>query len=787
MKSIFPLLIANLKKRKAQSLITVIIIAVAAIMFTTAATVATSLKKPFEEMYQKLNASQLLILNQGGIYDTQSVAAWWEKQDGVTVQTFKYHITNDRLVYKGQVLNEGMVFFAEKPDQELKQDKLAILEGEQKSFPGNGEVWVCRSFADKRHIAINDTLDVSAKGGIQSMKITAIVADAQFGSPSMGVLRMWVAPGALDSLFNSGNQSGDFIGLRFDDYSKRTALWTAFEKDLGKAFTADMFDYDLIASAYLTQYQIMGAILSAFAIILLIIAICIIAFTISAAVTADVKTIGILKSQGYTPQAMTWLYALQYMLLAVIAVPIGIFLSSFVVKATTDMQTSSMGVTAVQLSLLIPGLISFAIIVVFVGLVSFMTARKAGRLKPVAAIREELSEAKQIKTISFQKTSFIPVPLLVAFRHIFTQKWQSLLLLMGSIALSGVFTFSVNLYHTFDRMYDVANEWGFDSRDDTIAFKEGADRYFQQGFANMLEKDGRIRNYIAVANRDLTARIEGKDENTYKDVTMALFDGDIASIGALTLEGKNPLKDNEIAISVNISKQFGIVTGDYVTVNIAGKKLDLLVTGVYQTTNRMGWGVKAQGSVMEMVIPGFKLQNYAIVFNNQTDRESFVKEYREKYSDQLDIQPYEETLGGFLYGTKVGINSFVIMLGTIFTLIMLIVIFNSTLIGIYREKRVYGILKSMGLTPVQVRMTIVWRTLILTVVGVMIGIPMTCWGEIPLMNGMLAQMGMVRFPMMTTISGMLAVIPACLLVGFASSWIPSKKIHHISPRNLIIE
>lgn len=787
MKGIFTLLAANLKKRLAQSILTLIIIAVAAVMFTTATAVATSLRQPFEAMYEKLNASQLLLLSRSGIYDNQAVADWWEKQEGISVQMFKYHHTSDRLVLKGETLNEGIIFFTEKSDSVLTQDKLEIMAGENKNCPAPDEIWICRSFADKRKLSVGDSIDVSTKLGLKSMKISAIVADAQFGSPSMGVLRIWIAPGELDRLFDANEGSGDFIGLRFDDYSKKDVLWEKFEKEMNLLFTVDIFDYELISSAYLTQFQIMGAILNVFAFILLIIAVCIIAFTISAAVAADVKTIGILKAQGYTPKAMTWLYAIQYIILSVIAVPIGIFASGFLAGVITEMQTSSMGVTSVELSMLIPGLFAFVIIVSFVGLFSLLSARKAGNLKPVSAMREELAEVKQVQTLSFNKIRFLPVPVLVAIRQIFTQKWQSMLLALGSLALAGAITYSVNIYHTFDRMYDNANDWGFDKRNDTITFKEGAGADFQAAFDESIKADKRIKQYVRIPTRDIPVRIEGKGNAQYKDVMLFVYDGDIGSIGCLTMDGNHPVKDNEIGISVNVQKTFHVNIGDYLTVDIAGKKMDLLISSIFQTTNRMGWAIRAQASLAGKILPDFQLNSYAVIFNSAADRTSFVDEYTRKFAQQLEIQPYEETLEGFIYSTRMGINSFVVMLGTIFILVMLIVIFNSTLVGIYREKRVYGILKSMGLTPVQVRMSIVWRTVILTGVGAAVGIPLSLWGSQPLMNMMLSQMGIVKFPMLFSLPGMLLIVPVCLLIGFISSWIPSKRIHHITPRNLIIE
>ncbi len=789
MKGIIILLLANFKKRKVQSILIGIIVALVAIMFSTAVCITTSVSKPFEKMYETLNASQIQIANMYGIFDNDKITRWWKNTEGVTVQSFKYHYSTDRIIFKGKELSDSEIFFTEKPDKLLVQDKLAIMEGEGTRCPKKGEIWVCISYADKHKIKVGDFLEVSTKHDRQKMKISAIVADPQFGSPSMGPVRVWIAPNQLKKMFDTKTHNGSFIGLRFDDYSKKDELWKNFEHFLRKSFTGSIFDYELISTTYLMQYQILGAILIIFSFVLMIIAVFIIAFTISSAIISDLKTIGILKAQGYTPFSITALYALQYVFLSILSVSAGIFVSTFVINTLTEILTRSMGVTSMQLSLLIPSITTFFIIVFIVGFVSFFTARRAGGLKPINAIKEELIEIKNIKIVRMNRLSKIPVSVYIAIKQIFTQRGQSLLMVFGFVALSAVLTFSIYLINTFNgsNVFKKASEWGFDKRYDTLVLKENASSNLKKHLFDIVKADKRVKYVIPVQDVGIPTRIEAQNGKPSRNVTLSAYDGEMSQIGEVNLEGRNPSSDNEVSININVSKEYNKGIGDYITVSIFGEKMDLKITGIYQGIFRMGWNLRVQASTVRLSMPDYRIYRYALLYNNIRESNSFKVEYLKKYDNKVDLQPFDETINGYMYGIEAGINSFVIVLSSIFSIVMLIVIFNSTMVSIYREKKIFGMYKSIGMVPSQIRMTIVWRVLLLTAIGSIIGISLSYLSADKMMELLISGVGIEKFPGVQTLYGVLIVIPICHLIGLISSWIPSRKIQNISPRALIMD
>lgn len=787
MYSFITILLANFKKRKAQSFLAAIIIIAAAILFTTAIGTITSINEPFEDMYREANASQIQAVNFNEIYNTNDIIKWWSEQEGITVQTFKCYSSSDNLEYKGQKISGGSVIYTEKPNSKLTQDKLTIVKGEQRDCPAEDEVWICISFADRFKMQVGDMLGISTKNGMQQKRISAIITDPQFGSPSMGSTRLWIAPGQIDKLFSDKTLKGFFIGLHFNDYSKRAELWNSFEKAIGGPYTSNIFDYELVSMAYIAQYQYMGIILMLFSVVLVVIAVIIVCFTISTSVASDIKIIGVLKSQGFTPMAITMLYTVQYTVLSLVSIVIGILLSNFTVKAITNMITRAMGISSIDISLVLAALITLITLMSIVSLASYLTARKAGKLKPVKAIRQELISAKKSIGIGIGKMRFASVSVLVAIRQCFTQKAQSLILLLITFAMAAVFTYSINLVNTFNHIYENAPDWGHDKRSDTVVLKESASPSLRKNILDNMKNDKRIKFVIPAAYGGSECRVESDDSSKYKNVFISIYDGDIDKIGAQVVKGRNALKDNEVAISPNVERVYNKTVGDYINVCIGGKRQNLLITGVYQTTNYMGWGIRCQKSVVQNVIPNYYINNYALIFMDEAARESFISEYMKQYDGQLEIQPFEELIDTWMYGIKSGVNAFVVFLTIVFIAVMVIIIFNSTLINIYKDKKSYGVYKSIGLTPVQIRKTILFRIAIIAALGSLIAIPIVYFSTDNLMTMMLSGMGISSFRMRNNIPGTMMVLPICVAIAVLGCWVPSGRVRNISARELIME
>ncbi|MCZ4149966.1 hypothetical protein BZG21_36830, partial [Escherichia coli] len=102
------------------------------------------------------------------------------------------------------------------------------------------------------------------------------------------------------------------IGLHFDDYETSPRYWDRYADENGIPFLETKMEFESIASFYLIIHQIVGFIMIFLGIVMLIIALMTIGFTISDSILANYRTIGILKSLGFTSRATIGTYAIQY-------------------------------------------------------------------------------------------------------------------------------------------------------------------------------------------------------------------------------------------------------------------------------------------------------------------------------------------------------------------------------------------------------------------------------------------------------------------------------------------
>jgi ABC-type antimicrobial peptide transport system permease subunit len=221
MRSIYIITLNNIKKRKLQSFLISLIIMVSCVMFFISLGILTKAKEPFLKMQQKLNASQDIIGYKESFYDINKIKTWWENNEGVkSIQTYKGYSYIGKASYNKSPFRYA-VNFTER-EEGLVQDKLLIVEGDQKETPGFGEVWVATGIAYQENIKVGGILKVNVNKKDINFKVSAIVVDPQFSTTMVNPTRMWIKGGEVDKIFNDVDNNIISIGVIYKDYSKVT-------------------------------------------------------------------------------------------------------------------------------------------------------------------------------------------------------------------------------------------------------------------------------------------------------------------------------------------------------------------------------------------------------------------------------------------------------------------------------------------------------------------------------------------------------------------------------------
>ncbi|MEM7206104.1 MAG: FtsX-like permease family protein, partial [Planctomycetota bacterium] len=96
-------------------------------------------------------------------------------------------------------------------------------------------------------------------------------------------------------------------------------------------------------------------------------------------------------------------------------------------------------------------------------------------------------------------------------------------------------------------------------------------------------------------------------------------------------------------------------------------------------------------------------------------------------------------------------------------------------------------LKAVGMTPGQLRATVLCAVGLQATLGIAVGTLAWPWLGGPLMSGLFSGLGLVDFPLRFSLVGALALAPAILAFCLLAGWLPSAKLARIRARGLVIE
>lgn len=788
MKGVILMAAANLKKRLSQSILISITILMAALLLSASLGMLEGIRDPFRQMFDRQRGSHITMLLEGQIHDADSIVRWWEdKKEIEGVNRVTYYKAEEKLIHNGVSKAMGGMLVSEYPSMKLSQDQLHRVEGETKDFPEEGEIWIPTGYAYTWGIEVDDIIEISIEGSRRVFRVGAIVVDPQFSASLMNPVRVWVSNGFLEECIQESENLSTMIGIRFSDYSEYDGLWQDFEDYLQSPYFGYVFDYEFTEGIYSMIQTIISMVILSFSIIIIIVSLFVIGFTVTNGIMTDYRIIGILKAQGFSNGNVRMVYTLQYLLMTALALPLGIVISGPVVRIIMSQMTKSLGLGQFSYSMLLPSIITCTVIIGAVFLASWVTAAKIGNIKPAESIRNTpdigYTHGKHISATSMGR---LPVSMMIAINAAFTGKRKSLFTLASSMILAFVLTFSVNTANSIKNMDKNYAYWGFDNGDVYISINQGNGANTNQDVLDLLQGDDRLEAVLP-KSVIVNAAIPAQNRQTSKNVIGYIYDGDMDGVEIMNLEGRNPERDDEVSISYIAANKYEKSIGDRIDLYVEGKKDSYLITGIYQSMSAMGWGIRLQGSAIRNIEGEFHPDTYSVKLKDESETISFIDDMKILLGKGYDIKPAWES--GDVNISEITGNIALVMgfLGIVFIVISFIIILNTTLMGIYNDKRNLGVYKSLGMSSGQIRASILYKVLIFSCMGILLGTLLSIMVSPHILSILIKYMGMAKFPFVTTLKGTLTVMPVCILAAIISAWIPSKKVLSIHVKDLVSE
>ncbi len=787
--SILLLAIANIRRNRVRSSLLVTTIALATLLFLTALGSLSGLQKPIENMMLEQNASHAILDFDARIYSADELLTWWQNQDEVVSVTsmLPFMITSSRPLHKGKEMGSYLMM-TERPSSNLGQDQLVFIEGKETNAPLPGELWLPSATAFSARIGIEDRLEIPTEQGIRSFKVSAIVVDPQYSSGFIGPARAWVAPGELVATFPFGQLTSYMFGVRLSDPALLPLVWSRFNESLGGGFTGGYLSFDKITNSYTQTTQLMAVLVMIFAFMALIVSIFIISTTISAEILSSYRTFGILKSLGFTSRNVVFVFQIQFLILSLLALPIGILCAYFSTDVMISLMLKSIGASSEHIGFLWPSIVTcITVITTILGVVA-LSGSKAGKIKPASAIRYGAPEKQLVRRVSFhlRLATKLPIEIVIALKNLSSGNKREFFDLIAISITAFVLFFSVNIYNSMSVMDENLPFWGLDNSD--IRIGRDTSGLFGMSYDSLkreLTAHSDVQTVVGHINQ--SAVVPKSEHGGLLDVDGYVVDGSLDAIGYQNVKGRNPQTSTEISLGIPLAKQYDVRLGDNFSLNVNGQTLELTVVGIFQGTNNGGFFYRLPFSALQKVDPNLEPRTLLVKLYQREKRVEFMEQLEKKLGQAVSTELSEKLVESQLEQIVAGLAVVLSFVSGVLVLVAGVSIYNSTAMGIYESKRHLGVFRAVGFTVAQIRHTILAKSAILGCVALIIGMVIFTLSASKIMDAMMANFGMTDFPMQISFVGSILVVPGIVLICLISALIPSHQVGKIAPRTLIVE
>jgi putative ABC transport system permease protein len=783
MKSIFLVVKANFKKRKIQQVLIGISIALSALLFASGIGILGSIGQPFDKVFDKLKGSHIFLYFDNRTEDHKKISAWFRQQPEVkrVSEPSAYVMINGPLIFKEQKI-DVMVQLTEYAADHQLQDQVFVLNGIKKQYPGQGEIWLPNSLASNYNIHPGDTIGIPVGAGLYRMIVGATIVDPHYSSGVINPTRAWISEGSLPLFEPVLELNNVMLGIRIKDPALISTVWQRFNDQYH--YTGSSLQYDLFRSSFLSTYLIIGSVLLIFSIVGILIAVFLISTTISSNIFSDYKLIGVLKAQGLTPKNVIFIFILQYLILSVVFIPLGLLGSFFIIKALLASLVKSIGITDLDFNLLLP-FISASIIVLSVTLlVSWYCGRKAGKIKPAKAIRDGGPEKKEAN----KKPPYFPaklswsLPALLGLHFLLVNRRRTWISFAGLLFAVFILVFSMNISNSFTALKYNKAAWGFDNGNIQLTIRKNI--LMHEQFMESILQEKEIQSVMPYSYHSMS--ILSDQGKAIQEIYGRSFDGNIQTAGLINLIGRHPNAIHEISICIGTSEKYHKKPGDSIRVFIEGQQETFIVTGIYQDVSNLGQGFRLHASAIKNINPLYKPTNYSLRVQPGMNVDDCKKQLYYQFGGAINIESgIEDTIA--VVSAVSSMRSSLLLLAVFFMIVMIINIWNDMAMNIREYRKSFGIFKTLGFTSNQLRAILVWKTSWLLVAALLVGLPLGIWLSPALMSSVTKNIGLVKFPYLTDFAGTASIIPLVLFLGMMSAWFATRRTMLVNPRILIVE
>lgn len=534
--------------------------------------------------------------------------------------------------------------------------------------------------------------------------------------------------------------------------------------------------------------NILSAVLIAFALIAIVVALIIVRFAIVSNIEDDIKNYGVLKGTGYTTADLRRGMLIQYLIVTIVFTIIGCIIGSFALPIVSGLVGSSSALIwkcavspwSIVAAILVPAMIVAGVVYLF--------SRKLAAITPTVALRSGISSH------SFKK-NHVPlekvkgnVNVALSAKSTLNDMRRNITVGIVVAIMSFLCVFTAMLHYNLNIDNDaIAQVAGYEPSDVTLIGKFDV---VEKKFA----ENTHVVNYSIARHGDTISsdKMPGIFINPY------VRDDWTKTNRKMVYKGRYPENENEICINKDVATYFNAKPGDYITLYQKSMPVEYLVTGLFQDM---------QGKQALMNIDGYMrlfpeqteyLSNsqawsgYAD-FDTKESADEFVSEtvkeiLETKESGLMNCYYSENEKGNFIStALTTGAEVLTIAMDIVTVIALFVTLLFVIRLKTIRERRNIAINKAMGYTTggliVQMNLGMICVVALASLIGCILGALLTT----PLTSMVMGGFGVMTLQLTIHYGWVFGIMAVIIAAAAVISVLVSLRIRRITPRSLLVE
>ncbi|MFT9496995.1 ABC transporter permease [Anaerosolibacter sp.] len=697
----------DILKSKVITLPTMIFIAAAAMLVSLVAILVVNLSGAIDTLMTQAKTPHFMQMHSGEI-DTGRLTAFAEQHGNV----------DEFQVLEFVNVDGAQIIFEERSLEDNVQDNGLSKQGEKFDYLLDLDGNVIKVSDGEIYVPICYMRDNTAKVGGKAVicgkefTVAGFLRDSQMNSMLSSSKRFLVSEN--DYMEIKGLGSTEYlIEFRLKDLSALGAFETAYTS-AGLETNGPTITYPLFKMLNAISDGLMIAVIFLVSALVVAIAFMCIRFTLLAKIEDDYREIGVMKAIGLRVTDIKKIYLAKYAAIAMVGCILGFALSFVLRGMLLENIRLYMGESENSSFALLFGIIG--ILLVFLAIIAYVNGvlKRFRKISAAEAIRFGTSQEKSAgaKHFCLSRNRLFDTNIFLGVKDVLARK--SIYVTMLAVLVISAFIIIVpqNLYTTISSKSFITY-MGIGSSDMRIDIQQ-TDNISEKAveILKTMKGDTTISKYAVLTTKTFKAKTEDGLEESIK-----IELGDHSIFPLEYSEGRAPVAEDEIALSVINANELGKKVGDVIPLVIEGKEKNLTVCGVYSDITNGGKTAKAVFTDNSADIM------WSVIYAELMDK-SFVGVKASEYGERFDfakISGVDEYISQTFGPTISSIRkaSFAAIAVALIITLLVTLLFMKMLVA--KDRYSIAVMKAFGFTNSDITAQYVSRSVFVLIVGIVLG------------------------------------------------------------------